>query len=187
MARLLTFENKYQFMVTGVMKDLPKNSMFVFEGVLPYSFLKEIGAMSNSWGNNSIFTYVLLADGADIESVNKKLTDIVVENSPQTTTKFVLFPLLDIHLHAQFGFDQSKGPVIVVYIFTLIAIFVLLIACINFINLSTAKASSRGKEIGIKKVSGADQKSLIVQFMLESLLLVCCGPVIITYPGGIVS
>lgn len=172
MGKTLTLENKYQFMVTGVMKDLPKNSLFVFEGVLPYSFLKEIGVINNSWGSNSIFTFVLLEKGADIQAVNKKLTDIVVENSPQTTTKFVLFPLLDIHLHTQFGFDQTNGPVIVVYIFTLIAVFVLLIACINFINLSTAKAASRGKEIGIKKVSGADQKSLIVQFMLESLFLV---------------
>jgi ABC-type antimicrobial peptide transport system permease subunit len=159
-------------MVTGVMKDLPKNSIFVFEGVLPYSFLKEIGVISDSWGNNSIYTFVRLTEGADILSVNKKLTDIVLEYNPETTTKYLLFSLLDIHLHSQFGFDQSKGPVIVVYIFTLIAIFVLLIACFNFINLSTAKAASRGKEIGIKKVSGANQNSLIVQFMLESLFLV---------------
>jgi putative ABC transport system permease protein len=159
-------------MVTGVMKDLPKNSIFNFEGVLPYSFLKKIGAMSDSWGNNSIFTYIKMADGAVIDSVNKKLTDVVLEYTPQTTTKYVLFPFLDIHLHAQFGFDQSKGPIITVYIFTLIAIFVLLIACINFINLSTAKASTRGKEIGIKKVAGADQMSMIIQFMFESLLLV---------------
>lgn len=168
----LTLENKYQFMVTGVMKDLPKNSMFVFEGILPYSFLKEIGAISNSWGNNSIFTFVLLEKGADISAVNKKLTDIVLQNNPQTTTKFLLFPLLDIHLHGQFGFGYNEGPVTAVYIFTLIAVFVLLIACINFINLSTAKGSSRGKEIGIKKVAGADHITMIVQFMLESLLLV---------------
>jgi putative ABC transport system permease protein len=170
--KTITLENKYQFMVSAVMKDLPRNSMFTFEGILPYSFLKEVGAIDNSWGNNSIFTFVLLEKDAEIKAVNKKLTDIVVENNPQTTTKFLLFPLLDIHLHGQFGFKESKGPVIVVYIFTLIAIFVLLIACINFINLSTAKASGRGKEIGIKKVAGADQMSMIVQFMLESLLLV---------------
>ena len=160
------------------MKDLPKNSMFTFEGVLPYSFLKEIGAIDFSWGDNSIFTFVMLGKGADIKAVNKKLTDIVVENYPQTTTKFSVFPLLDIHLHGQFGFNESRGPVIIVYIFTLIAIFILLIACINFINLSTAKASSRGKEIGIKKVAGADQMTMIVQFMFESLLLVAIAMVI---------
>jgi len=170
--KTLTLENKYPFMVTGVLKDLPKNSMFVFEAVLPYSFLREIGAISDSWGNNSIFTFVLLERGSDIKAVNKKLTDIVLENNPETTTKFMLFPLLDIHLHTQFGFGENRGPVIVVYIFTLIAVFVLLIACINFINLSTAKASGRAKEIGIKKVAGAERSAIIVQFILESLLLV---------------
>ena len=168
----INLENKYQFMVTGVMKNLPKNSMFTFGGVIPYSFLREIGAMSNSWGNNSIFTFVLLENGANLKDVGKKLTGVVLENNPQTTTKFLLFPISDIHLHGQFGFGENNGPVIAVLIFSLIALFVLLIACMNFINLSTAKASTRGKEIGIKKVAGADQMSIIVQFMLESFLLV---------------
>ncbi len=170
--KTITLENKYEFTVTGVMKDLPKNSMFTFQAILPYSFLKEIGAIDNYWGNNSIFTFVQIEKGSDINSINKKLTDVVLENDPQTTTKFSLFPLLGIHLYGQFGFKETKGPVIVVTIFTLIAIFIILIACINFINLSTAKASGRGKEIGIKKVAGANKMSMIVQFMLESLLLV---------------
>jgi putative ABC transport system permease protein len=170
--RTLTLENKMPFTVTGVMKDLPKNSMFTFEGVIPYSFLTEIGAISDSWGNNSIFTFVQCEKGIDINAVNKKLTDVVLEYLPETPTKYLLFPLLDIHLHSQFGYEISKGPVIVVVIFTLIAVFVLLIACFNFINLSTAKASGRTKEIGIKKVTGADQKTLIIQFMLESFFLV---------------
>ena len=174
----ITLENKYEFMVTGVLKDLPKNSMFTFEGVLPFSFLKETGAYSDHWGSNSIFTFVRIDRNADIQAVNKKLTDIVIEHEPETTTKYLLFPLLDIHLHQQFGFKESNGPVIIVYIFIMIAIFVLLIACINFINLSTAKASSRGKEIGIKKVAGADQMTMIIQFMLESLLLVAAAMIL---------
>ncbi len=172
LGKSVTLENKYQFMVTGVMKELPKNSMFTFEGIVPFSFLKEIGHYSDHWGSNSIFTFVQVENNVNIDSVNKKLTGIVLENLPETTTKFLLFPMLDIHLHGQFGFIETRGPVIVVYIFTLIAIFVLLIACINFINLSTAKASSRGKEIGIKKVAGAYKKSLIMHFMLESLFMV---------------
>ena len=168
----ITVENKYQFMVTGVMKEIPKNSIFTFEGVVPYSFMNEIGTISDSWGSNSIFTFVQLEKGSDITEVNKKLTDVVLEYYPETTTKFLLFPLLAIHLHGQFGFEENNGPVTVIYIFTLIAVFVLLIACFNFINLSTAKASSRAKEIGIKKVAGADRKALMIQFMSESLLLV---------------
>jgi predicted permease len=183
--KTLTLDNKYQFTVTGVLKDLPKNSMFSFTGIFPFSFLKEIGASDDNWGNNSIFTYVLLSNGADIKAVNKKLTDVVVENAPEMTTKYSLFPLLDIHLHGQFGFKETKGPVIVVTIFTLIAIFILLIACINFINLSTAKASGRGKEIGIKKVAGADQFSMIIQFMLESLLLVAVAMILALILVGI--
>jgi ABC-type antimicrobial peptide transport system permease subunit len=183
--KTLTVENKAQFTVTGVFKDIPANSMFTFSAVIPYSYLKEIGAADRSWGNNSIFTYIRLKKGADIKSVNKKLTDIVKENNPQTTTKFSLFPLLDIHLHGQFGFKETKGPVIVVTIFTLIAIFILFIACINFINLSTAKASGRAKEIGIKKVAGADQLSIIVQFLLESMLLVSVAMILAVFLVGL--
>jgi len=174
----VTLENQYQFMVSGVMKELPKNSMFDFEAVIPYSFLKEVGATNDSWGSNSIFTFVLLENGVDKPAIHTKLTNIVLEHNPETSTKFVLFPLLYIHLHTQFGFSESKGPVLVVYIFILIAVFVLLIACINFVNLSTAKASGRGKEIGIKKVAGADQVSLVFQFMFESLLLVALALVL---------
>jgi len=178
LGKTVTLENRFQFMVTGVMKEIPENSIFTFEGIIPYSFLKEIGAVSNSWGANSIFTFVELADGSDIESVNKKLTDVVLEYHPTTTTKFSVFPFLDIHLHSQFGFKETRGPVIVIYIFSLIAVFVLLIACINFINLSTAKASSRSKEIGIRKVVGADRPTMIVQFMSESLILVAMSMIL---------
>jgi putative ABC transport system permease protein len=170
--KTLNIENRYTFTVTGVMKDLPHNSMFTFDALVPYSFIQEIGAFNNSWGSNSIYTFVLINKGSDIENINKKLTDVVREYLPQGTTNYMLFPLLDIHLHAQFGFTHSNGPVTVIYIFAAIALFVLLIACINFINLSTAKAATRAKEIGIKKVTGADQKLLIIQFMLESLLMV---------------
>lgn len=176
--KTLTVENRLQFTVTGVFKAIPANSMFTFSAVIPYSFMKEIGADGGRWDNNSIFTFIQLKKGADIPAVNKKLTDIVIENNPQNTTKFNLFPLLDIHLLGQFGFKETRGPVIAVSIFILIAVFILLIACINFINLSTAKASGRGKEIGIKKVAGADQFSMIVQFMLESLLLVAIAMIL---------
>lgn len=169
----LTLENSIQCKVTGVIRDLPNNSIFSFEGILPYSLQRELNVpMSDHWGNNSLFTYLLLQKGSGIDAVNKKLTDIVLEHIPQTTTKFVLFPLLKIHLHQQFGFNESNKTVTNVFIFALIGIFVLLIACINFINLSTAKASARAKEIGIKKATGASRFVIFIQFMLESLLLV---------------
>ncbi len=178
LGKSITLENKFQFTISGVTRSLPKNSMFTFEGIIPISFLYEIGAVFEGWDSNSIFTYVQLEKDADPKPVDKKLTDVVLEYVPQITTKYSLFPLLDIHLHQQFGFKETNAPVTVVYIFTLIAIFVLVIACINFINLSTAKAAARGKEIGIKKVAGASQSSMMVQFMLESVLLITAAMVL---------
>ena len=169
----LTIENNVEVKVTGVINDLPNNSIFSYTAIFPYSLQPALKVpISQNWGSNSIFTYVVLEKGADIISVNKKLTDVVLEFNPQTTTKFVVFPLLDIHLHGQFGFTETKGAVKTVYIFSLIGMFVLLIACINFINLSTAKASVRAKEIGIKKAAGAGRANIFSQFMLESLFLV---------------
>jgi predicted permease len=173
LGKSLTLENKTQVQVTGVMENLPNNSIFSFEAILPYSLQQELKVYtSTSWGNNSIFTYVLLSKGSDLQALNKKLTDIVLEFNPETKTKFMVFPLLDIHLHSQFGYGENNGPVMAVYIFSLIAIFILVIACINFVNLSTAKASKRAKEIGVRKAAGADRMTIFIQFMLESLLLV---------------
>ncbi|HLP71546.1 MAG TPA: ABC transporter permease [Bacteroidales bacterium] len=173
LGKTLTLENSLQCKVTGVVRNLPNNTIFTFEGILPYSLQRALNVpMSTSWGNNSIFTYLLLNDGIDIASVNKKLTDVVLEHNPETTIKFVLFPHTGIHLHQQFGFTESNKAVTTVYIFTLIGIFILLIACINFINLSTARSSIRAKEIGIKKAAGASRFAVFMQFMLESLLFV---------------
>jgi putative ABC transport system permease protein len=168
----LNLDNRYVFTVTGVMKDLPHNSLFTFTALLPYSFLQEEGAINNSWGTNSIYTFLLVNKGSDIENVNSKLTGIVREYLPENSNQYMLFPLTDIHLHQQFGFTHTNGPVTVIWIFAAVALFVLLIACINFINLSTAKAATRAREISIKKVTGADQKTLVIQFMLESMLMV---------------
>jgi predicted permease len=174
----LTLENKFRFTVSGVLRNLPGNTMFGFDVIIPFSFLREIGMMDTHWGNNSIYTFVRVPHTADIKAVNEKMTKIVWENDPEIKTKYMLFPLLDIHLHQQFGFRESKGAIMVVYIFTLIAVFILVIASINFINLSTARAGSRTKEIGIKKVAGADRKGMVLQFIMESLLLVAAALVV---------
>jgi putative ABC transport system permease protein len=178
--KTITIENKYPFTVSAVMKDLPKNSAFStvsgswlgIDAILPYSFLRETGMVDDSWGNNSIFTYVLLERGADLQAVNKKLTSIVVEHNPENNAKFFLFPWLDFRLHFTFGFGDGKGAIVSIYIFVTIALFILLIACINFINLAIAKAASRGKEIGIKKIAGANRLTMVLQFMTESVVLV---------------
>jgi hypothetical protein len=178
--KVINLENNYPFTVSAVMKDIPKNSVFSSAGasrfgidaIIPYAFLKEIGVSNDFWGNNSIFTFLLLERGASITLVNKKLTNIVVEHNPETNTKFFVIPWLDYRLHTQYGFQEGKGAIVNIWIFVSIAIFILIIACINFINLAIAKAALRGKEIGIRKVAGANRLTMIVQFMTESMVLV---------------
>jgi putative ABC transport system permease protein len=181
--KTFTLENKFQFMITGVMKDLPGSSMFTFEGVIPYSFLSEIGAISNSWGNNSILTFLKCEKGIKIDSVNKKLTDVVRGYLQETTTKYLLFPLLDIHLHSQFGYEISKGPVIVIFIFTLIAVFVLLIACLGLYGLSAYSTERKTNEIGTRKVMGAGTMTILYSMVKEFLLLVLIS-LVIALPAG---
>jgi len=168
----IELENQTQFTVGAVMQDLPKNSRFGFEAILPYAYMREIGVANDAWGNNSIYTIALVTKDADLEEINKKLTAIVREHNPGSNAQFFLFPLLDLRLHSSYGYGDSQGAIVRVYIFIAIAIFIILIACINFINLATAKAAARGKEIGVKKASGASRLTMIIQFMVESLVLV---------------
>ena len=170
--KTLILENRAPFIVTAVMLDIPENSSVRAEAIIPYSYLEETGATSIEWGNNAILTFLQLKNGADLNDVGKKMTRIVVEHNPHTNSKFFPFPLLKLHLHSHWGFGEGKGGIVNVIIFITIAIFVLLIACINFINLATAKSETRGKEIGIKKTAGAKRSALILQFMIESMTVV---------------
>ncbi len=168
----LTLERQMEFIVTGVLEKLPDNTTIGFNAIIPFAFLYEIGVAGDSWGNNSIITYVKLAPNVDIDEVGDKLTDIVLEYNTETRTTFMVNPISKLRLHAYFGYAKPVGAVIYIYIFGAIAFFVLLIAVINYVNLSTARSAGRGKEIGIKKVSGAQKKSIVSQFLLESLLQV---------------
>jgi putative ABC transport system permease protein len=176
--KTLLLENKTPFIVTAVMFDIPENSSVRAEAIIPYSYLEETGMTSTEWGNNAIITFIQLEKGADLKDVGKKLTSTVVEHNPHTKAKFFPFPLLKYHLHSHWGFGEGKGGILNVIIFITIAVFVLLIACINFINLATAKSETRGKEIGIKKVAGANRISMIFQFMTESMTVVMIALVV---------
>ena len=176
--KILMMENRTPFTVTAVMHEIPENSTLTADAIIPFSFLKESGVSNDNWGNNEIFTFIQLEKGADIIAVGKKLTSIILERNPQANAKFFPFPLLQMRLHSQWGFGDGKGDIVNIYIFIAIATFVLLIACINFINLVTARSETRGKEIGIKKVAGANRLAMICQFMVESMTVVMISLII---------
>ncbi|MGC9471724.1 MAG: ABC transporter permease [Bacteroidales bacterium] len=163
--------NGTPFTVTGVLKDWPKNSSIDFDILVPFDMTKETGSYSESWGNNSISTFVMLEKHADIEAVNEKLTEVYKKHFPEGTTLFMVAPLKKMHLYSYFGFDHRPTGIQYVYIFSLIAAFVLVIACINFMNLSTARATIRSREVGIRKVLGGRKVNLMAQFFGEALIM----------------
>jgi putative ABC transport system permease protein len=163
--------NLMLFRITGIAKNVPRKSHFHFDFLGSYSSQKE--DTENFSGFFQHFTYLLLNSGSSFESLNSKLLDFIHRNwrkDPWYTIS--LQPLIDIHLHSRLNSEiEPTGSILYVYLFTAIALFVLAIACINFMNLTTARAIKRGKEVGIRKVVGARKKQLVHQFLGESFLL----------------
>ena len=185
--KTLNLDSDRGFKVTGIMENIPKNSHFHFDIFASMASLPE--ARESSWMTSEFYTYLVLPEGYNYKKLEDKLPQVVEKYmGPQlqksmgiTFSEFkkkgnnlglVLQPLTDIHLKSNFSYDLgSSGNIQYVYIFTVIALFMLLIACINFINLSTAAASKRAKEVGIRKVLGSDRVQLIRQFLAESIVI----------------
>jgi len=167
--------------VTGVLKDLPNNTSFEFEYLLPWAYATKVGIDDDYWGNNSILTYVLLKQGASPDAFNKKVSNITINHlkAGEITPHVFAQPFGDYWLYSkQENGDYVGGRINQVRLFSIIAIFILLIACINFTNLSTARSEKRAKEVGIRKVVGAQKRSLIIQFISESILLAIAAGII---------
>jgi putative ABC transport system permease protein len=161
--------------VKAVLKDLPDNSRFQFEYLLPWAYLEKLGWTDNYWENNSLTTFYSLKPGVSGEAFNAKIRNLLVQKTKQEKT-----PVTDIlagqpaarwHLYSRFeNGKEAGGQITIVHLFMIIAAFILLVACINFMNLSTARSEKRAKEVGIRKVVGAPKNYLIFQFLSESLL-----------------
>lgn len=161
-----------QFMVSGVFKDLPSNASIKFDIVISYDLLLETFPKFLHWRNSRSSTYVLLQEDANIMEFNEKIRNFVRSKYEESNLTLFSRPYSDRYLYSDYEDGVLVGGRIdYINLFSIIAIFILLIACINFMNLSTAKATGRIKEVGIKKAIGAGRKILIFQYMGESLLM----------------
>lgn len=169
--KTLTVGSSTDFMVKGVFKDIPQNSHLRFEIVAPFTYLKELGIDLQQWTNWTYNTYILLHPESPVIE-DRRLTEYYQSHvSSFENVQMHLVPLKDIHLRSQaIGGIGADGDIKYVYVFSLIAFFVLLIACINFMNLSTAKSGMRAKEVGMRKVVGARRQDIVRQFFGESVL-----------------
>ena len=169
MGKILQLDRLGDMMVKGVLKDVPYNSHFHFDFLI--STRKFSGNIDANWGWYNFYTYVKLKSPANIASLNRKIEDLYKRNDKEGKNIFYVQPLTAIHLSSNLKWElEPNSDKLYVYVFTIIAIFIILIAGINYVNLSTAKASVRAKEVGVRKVSGAFRSSLVNQFLIESII-----------------
>jgi putative ABC transport system permease protein len=165
--------NSFELKVTGILKDLPSNTDFSFDYLIPYSFVESLSGKDTHWGNNSVYSFVKLKEGVDINTFNNEVKDIVKKNHKDAEhLEVFLYPLTKMRLYARFENGvPSGGRIEIIRMLAILGVFLIAIACINFINLSTARAQRRSKEVAIRKVAGAFKYSLVAQFLCESILI----------------
>ncbi len=163
---------KKSLLVSGVFKNIPANSSEQFDFLLSFEAWKDINPGVLEWGNNGTHTYAVLKAGTNPKQFNRKIANLLASKVGGTNRQVFVKPYSQKYLYGHYENGvQTGGRIVYVKLFSVIALFILLIACINFMNLSTAKASSRTKEIGVKKVLGATRSTLVLQYLSESLLM----------------
>lgn len=174
LGKAVTFNNEKDFYVSGIFEDVPSASSEDFDYALSFEEYSKENEWLLEWGSTPVYAYVKLKDGTSAENVNGKIKDIVktkTGNKIQHRSVFIT-PYSDRYLYGQYENGVvAGGRIEYVRLFSTIAIFIVIIACINFMNLSTAKASKRLKEVGIKKAIGAERKLLVIQYLGESLFV----------------
>lgn len=163
------------FKITGVIEDVPLNSHFIFDGLISRNTRP---GFQGSWGNFGVFTYLHLPEGYDLSKMYTSLDKVIKEKVDPIfeqygiTIKYELQPILDIHLYSKIQDEaEAGGDISYIYIFASVAVFMLLIACINYMNLATARSVNRAREVGVRKVMGSRRGQLIAQFITESVVI----------------
>ncbi len=175
--QIIRVDNKSDLKVTGVLKDVPKNSSFQFDGLLTWKLNEQtqdwVKRSKTNWGNNSFQIFMELNTPSDKALVERSIRYLLVRKDPSDYKReLFLHPMLQWRLHSNFeNGKEAGGRIDFVKMFTMIAIFILVIACINFMNLSTARSERRAREVGIRKSVGSRRHELILQFMGESLFI----------------
>ncbi|PST83534.1 cell division protein FtsX [Pedobacter yulinensis] len=170
----LRYQDQYDLKVTAVIEDLPLNSSNRFDYLMPWLFYETVdpSAKELNWTNYSFITLLKLKPGIAPETVNKSLVTLLKSSGSDSEQPHFIFPLQRLHLYGKFEQGRSVGGDIEqVRLFTALALGILLLACINFMNLATARAGRRAREVGVKKTLGADRRSLVFQFLTESMVL----------------
>lgn len=184
--RTIRVDNKQDYVVTGILKDVPQNSSVQFEWVIPFEIYFRQSDWLHYWGNNSLSTYVELKPGVSAASINKKLYNFIQQREPSSIARPFLWSMNSWRLYDQFenGKPTGGGRIEYVHMFSVIAWIILIIACINFMNLATARSEKRAREVGVKKVLGARRKVIMAQFIGEatfmSLLAMMAAVIIIS-------
>lgn len=169
MGQVIRINDKQVFNITGVLADIPKQSSLEFGFLLPFESQSNFKRMESQWGSNWHYTYIELKPGANASDVSSQIRGAIKANHETSITDLSIQPLLDIRLNT--AFNHRTPRIVNLYVFGLIAVLVLLIAIINFVNLSTAHAMQRGKEVGMRKISGASRTTLIRHYLSEAVLL----------------
>lgn len=168
--QLITYERDLK--ISGVFKDLPEASTESFDFILPFKIFADIVGGGVNWRNQNAYTYVIVQPNTDIDLLNRKISTFVKDKLPTSNVVPFMRKYSDKYLFGNYENGiQAGGRIQYVKLFSMIAVFILLIACINFMNLATAKASKKTREIGVKKAIGATRGNLIIQYLEESLLM----------------
>jgi putative ABC transport system permease protein len=176
-------DNKQDYIVTGVVKDLPANSSLQFEWLSPFEIWFQQSPWAHEWGNSCLSTYVELKPGTNPQSVNKQLYSYIQKRAPASISHPFLFSMNDWHLYNEFenGKQTGGGQIEYVRLFSIIAWIILFIACINFMNLATARSEKRAREVGVRKVLGAGKKRLVIQFIGEAFFMAMLAAIVAVF------